>query len=177
MEPDNIAARINHRGNDMNALKVLAGVALCATMAACGGGGDDSGSKATPQGESLNGSFTTPTGSVLPDPATTKDPITVTVNTEFTGQTSPNMGAFTVPIKVRQVGTNTVHIASITCTLKTGQPGNGVYQCEGSTTLPTMAPGYYEFGIRLDPASKYTFNGALPDERFGSVDVEANTPS
>lgn len=175
MEADNIAARINQHGNDMIYLKVLAGVALCATMAACGGGGG-SDADASAQGSGLNGSFTKPTGAILPDPAKTTDPISVTVNTQYSGQIAPAVGAFTVPVKVRQIGTNIVHMASITCTLKTGQQGNGVYQCEGGTTLPTLAAGSYEFGVRLDPAGKYSFNGSVPDEVFGTVEVTDSTP-
>lgn len=154
---------------------VLAGLIVAASLAACGGGGSSDAS-AQAQSTSMNGVFTEPTGSVMPDPATTADPINVTINTSFTGQVSPASSTFTIPAIIRQVGASVTHTVTITCTLKSGSPGNGSHECTGAATLPTLAAGSYEFGLKLDPASKYSFNGALPAEVFGSVTVTASTP-
>lgn len=150
---------------------VLAGLIVAASLSACGGGGDSDS-----EDSGLNGVFSAPSGSILPDPATSSDPINVTINTSFTGQISPAVSSFTIPAVIRQVGTSVTHTATITCTLSTGSPGNGIHACTGATTLPTLAAGSYEFGIRLDPANKYAFNGTLPDEVFGTVTVTASAP-
>lgn len=149
---------------------VLAGLIVAASLAACGGGGDS-------EDSGLNGVFSAPSGSILPDPATTLDPISVTINTSFTGQISPEVASFTIPAVIRQVGTSITHTATITCTLSTGSPGNGIHACTGATTLPTLAAGSYQFGIKLDPASKYKMNGTIPAEVFGTVTVTSGAGS
>lgn len=175
MEPDNIAARINHRGNDMNALKVLAGVALCATMAACGGGGsaapNDSAAQAVKK-EGVSGTFGAVSGSILPDPAKPSDQITVTINTNFSGSTKPAMNTFDVPVIVRQVGTSKTITGSVRFRLENGDTGFGDWVGTGAIDLPKLSPGTYTFGIVLDPAAKWQFDGSTPGEVFGQVVVK-----
>lgn len=175
MEPDNIAARIKHRGNDMNALKFLAGVALCATMAACGGGGsaapNDSAAQAVKK-EGVSGTFGAVSGSILPDPAKPSDQITVTINTNFSGSTTPAMQTFDVPVVVRQVGTTNTTTGAVRFRLETGSAGFGDWVGTGAVALPKLSPGTYTFGIVLDPGAKWEFSGTVPAEVFGQVVVK-----
>lgn len=155
---------------------VLAGLIVAASLAACGGGGSSDASAQAQSAEGLTGTFDEPSGAILPDPATTTDPINVTIETSFRGTISPVVSSFTIPAVIRQVGTSVTHTVTIKCTLTSGIPGSGVHACTGATTLPMLAAGSYEFGLRLDPGSKYTFSGRLPAEVFGTVTVAASEP-
>lgn len=158
---------------------VLAGLIVAASLAACGGGGDAAQSSATQQAvkkESLMGDFGVVTGSIMPDPATESDSIVVTINTTFKGMGPNKPEDFNVPVIVRKIGTAETVTGSVKFTLRSGQGSMGEFDGLAVMTLPPMKAGTYQYGIKLDPQSKYDLMGDVATEAFGTVTVTPNAP-
>lgn len=158
---------------------VLAGLIVAASLSACGGGGDAAPSSATQQAvkkESLMGDFGVVTGSIMPDPATESDSIVVTINTSYKGMMPKTPDDFTVPVIIRKIGTTETVTGSVKFTLRSSTASIGEFDGLAVMTLPALKAGTYQYGIKLDPQSKYDLQGDVATEAFGTVTVTANTP-
>lgn len=145
---------------------LIGGLIVAASLTACGGGGGSDENK-----KSLNGTFSDLSGSVLPDPATTAQAITVTVNTSFRGQVEPSASTFDVEYVTRLDGLANTSTGTVRCTLTSGQPGNGVFDCTGTSTLQPLAAGTHSVEIRLNPTANWAVNGTVPPAATASVTV------
>ncbi|RZS56710.1 hypothetical protein [Sphaerotilus mobilis] len=133
-------------------------VLLVLVLAACGGGGDDS-SGTTSTGtlsklSTLDGTFSSLSGIVTPDPSTTGQRLDVQASGLFTGDFRPRDDELTIPCDAEIDGRAMPGVAcAITYKLVSGEPGDGEFFGTLAITAPAQAVGQHTVCITLRPAS------------------------
>jgi hypothetical protein len=140
-------------------------------LAACGGGGSDSTAPFS-NANGMNGAFSAVAASITPQPATTAQPLQVQFTATFTGTFGPAASSFEMPFSVtRTSGAQQVTKGTATFTLRSGQPGNGVFQGLGVLTLAAQPAGVQTFCVLLLPGQVWTFNGVAPQAACTTVSI------
>ena len=141
-------------------------------VAACGGGGGGDPAAPAAGGGAVvlpeaTGNFAD-SGSVLPDPATTAQPITITVNVTFSGSVSPASNKMRVPVVISQAGA-VLRDVDVDLVQTLGTLGTGSFAGTVQIVLPPQTQGLQTFGIQIDPKRNMTVNGNVPGIAYGSA--------
>jgi len=118
-------------------------------LSACGGGGGDS--------QTMSGTISDPTGAILPDPATTAQPLTLTVAAAYVGAFTPQSTVIDIPFTLtRTTGAAASYTGQVHCTQATGSPGAGSYTCTGSLEIPPQPAGSQQYCLTWNPVGNFS---------------------